>query len=383
VTRWIQLKGAQREELQKALLQLFQLQQLEQLLSFRLDVTLYNVVSPGPAVNVVFELVTLSQQQGWLDDLLLAVSEARPGHPVLEKMKTEVGLGKSVSPDEAGKLEAFVDQVGGLLDPEVFRTKLAKAEAAVCRITHPLPGSGLPYGGTGFLVGPDVVMTNYHVMKHVIKGQVQSSDVEVLFDYKEDMDGNEVNRGNKHGLAGSWLVDNSPYTQTDLEALPEVPDTAPDVLDHALIRLDEPVGCRPVPTNVPGKDASGTAQGDRPRGWIEVPEKTRILALSSPLLVLQHPKQGMMKLAWSPDSVIAVNGSGTRVRHRTATLGGSSGSPCFDADFNLVALHHAGDPAETATLPATYNQAIPVGAIVSLVTSRGIGDTFHGQCADG
>jgi V8-like Glu-specific endopeptidase len=38
--------------------------------------------------------------------------------------------------------------------------------------------------GTGFLLGADVVMTNYHVIEAVIKGQLKPYDVVLRFDYK-------------------------------------------------------------------------------------------------------------------------------------------------------------------------------------------------------
>lgn len=380
MTRWVQLTGAQSERLNGALLSLFEADSLERLLLFRLDVILSNVVAPGPTEEVVFRLVRKATQEGWLDDLLLAASEARPRHPVLEGLKTELGLGKSVMVADAGSLEAFVQGVGGLFDPEVFRTRLATAEAAVCRISYPRP-DGRTVGGTGFLVGPDVVMTNYHVMKYVVAGQVAPGAVTVLFDYKLDSNGNTVNAGHLAQLADEWCIDRSPYSATDLQPLPNVPDTPDNELDYALIRLGAKIGCQPVPSNVPGKAAGGSAKGDPPRGWLTVPAPPVSVAPNAPLLILQHPEVGMMKLAWDPNSVLAVNNSGTRLRHSTATLPGSSGSPCFDASFNVVALHHAGDPAETNEVPANYNQAIPMPAIVSLLNAHQRGQALRGQCS--
>jgi hypothetical protein len=380
VTKYIQFSGAQRQELQNAVLDRFSSAEFEQLLAFRLEVEMFDIVAPGAFRDVVFRVIRHAEKGGWLGDLLMAVSEARPGEPRLEKLKTAVGLGNSIAAVDEGPLEAFVQDVGGLLDPEVFRTKLAQAENAVCRISYTKP-SGSPYGGTGFLVGPDVVMTNYHVMRDVVDGKVQPGDVQVLFDFKLDDDGNKVNEGNPQRLADSWLIDKSPFTATDLQSLPEVPDTDTDVLDYALVRLAQPAGCLPIPTNLPGKDADGSADGDSPRGWIPVPSpQPPDLAPKSPLLLLQHPERGRMKLAWAPDSVLAINGSRTRLRHKTATLGGSSGSPCFDANFNLVALHHAGDPSDASGIPAAYNQAVPLPAIVALLGSRGLGDALGGQC---
>ncbi|WP_244292910.1 trypsin-like peptidase domain-containing protein [[Micrococcus luteus] ATCC 49442] len=376
---WMKLSGSQQQRFDAALLDLFDLESLQRLLTYRLDVSMWDIVGRGPAQQVVYDLVRTAQKQGWMGDLLLAASEARLGYPELEALKTELNLGKSTTADSNRALEAFVLGLGALLDPAVLRVKLAKAEAAVCRISYPLTG-GFTSGGTGFLVGPDVVMTNYHVMKSVIEGQVSPAAVSVLFDYKLDGGGQELNAGTPFGLANPWLVDYSRYSATDVQPHPNVPDTPADELDYAIVRLDHRVGCQPVPTNVPGNAARGSADGDSPRGWIPLPVDQPVIAPPSSLLILQHPQIGMMKLSWPPADVLAVNGTGTRIRHASATLPGSSGSPCFDASFNVVALHHAGDPAQTATIPATYNQAIPMKAILGLLETRGLDGILGEQC---
>jgi V8-like Glu-specific endopeptidase len=59
----------------------------------------------------------------------------------------------------------------------------------------------------------------------------------------------------------------------------------------------------------------------------------------------------------------------TRVRYRTNTEEGSSGSPCFNQDWELVALHHSGDP--NFERPATYNEGIPFEAILKRLAAKG------------
>ena len=77
-----------------------------------------------------------------------------------------------------------------------------------------------------------------------------------------------------------------------------------------------------------------------------------------------------MKLALDTQAIIGVNGNATRVRYRTNTEPGSSGSPCFDANWNLVALHHAGDPNFTPGYNPQYNQGIPIATIAKLLKQR-------------
>ena len=64
-----------------------------------------------------------------------------------------------------------------------------------------------------------------------------------------------------------------------------------------------------------------------------------------------------------------MNAGKTRVRYATNTEAGSSGSPVFDLDWNLVALHHLGDPAYDH--PPAYNQGVPIDKIRERLTKAG------------
>jgi V8-like Glu-specific endopeptidase len=67
-----------------------------------------------------------------------------------------------------------------------------------------------------------------------------------------------------------------------------------------------------------------------------------------------------MKLALGLEQNVTVTGAGTRLRHTVPTENGSSGSPIFDGDWNLVAMHHSGDPS---MVHPSYNEGIPLSAI--------------------
>ena len=77
-----------------------------------------------------------------------------------------------------------------------------------------------------------------------------------------------------------------------------------------------------------------------------------------------------LKVALETRSILSVNANGTRIRHRTNTDPGSSGSPCFDKNWDLVALHHIGDPNFDPAHKPEWNEAIPVKAIRDLLTER-------------
>lgn len=75
-----------------------------------------------------------------------------------------------------------------------------------------------------------------------------------------------------------------------------------------------------------------------------------------------------MKLALDTDAVIGRNANRTRIRYKTNTDPGASGSPCFTMDWDLAALHHYGDPAWQQPM---FNQGIPIELIRRRIVEKG------------
>jgi hypothetical protein len=84
------------------------------------------------------------------------------------------------------------------------------------------------------------------------------------------------------------------------------------------------------------------------------------------VFLLQHPEGEPLQLTIG--TVTAFNGAATRVRYDANSKDGSSGSPCFDADLRLVALHHAHDPH----YPPAWNQAVPIGMVHQVWEKHGV-----------
>ena len=80
-----------------------------------------------------------------------------------------------------------------------------------------------------------------------------------------------------------------------------------------------------------------------------------------------------MKLAMDTQAVIGRNSNGTRIKYRTNTEPGSSGSPCFTMDWDIVALHHYGDPQWQAPL---FNQGVPIQLIRQRIETQGLGNVL-------
>jgi effector-associated domain 1 (EAD1)-containing protein/trypsin-like peptidase len=340
---------------------------LAEMVLFQLNENLDAITGEGPLNHVVLELIRWARARGWLAILVLGARRERPDNARLLQVAQELGLASSlvqasdrdmvpVIPNDAS-LERLVRDTNAYLSPEQWRTRMAEIEGRVCQVET-------PFGkGTGFLVGPamDVLITNYHVMQEVIEKPSRAREVVLRFDFKHRADGITLYEGTQFRLASDWLVDCSPYSQSDLQSA--TPDTLPamDELDYAVLRLEDRPGDRPV---VGTENTGGLA-----RGAEKVPSEEHLFQQTTPLFIFQHPLGGPLKVALDTDAVISVNENRTRVRYRTNTEPGSSGSPCYDQNWVLVALHHLGD----SNYPdlATFNQGIPFSAIRALLRSRG------------
>ncbi len=234
------------------------------------------------------------------------------------------------------------------LDLHVWLERLALIERRVCRVE--LNGNA---AGTGFLVGPDSVLTNWHVVENA-KTSDATSAVTCRFDYLKLTDGGKQ-EGIVVPLHSDGCVSFSPYSAAEITGSPDQPLPTTDQLDYALLRLSS---------------TTGTALVDgKPRGWIKLPTERISLATGMPLLIVQHPDGAPMKLAMDTDAIIGLNANGTRLRYTTNTEPGSSGSPCFDMNWDLVAIHHYGDPAWQKPL---FNQGVPANLVRESIVKNGL-----------
>jgi hypothetical protein len=218
-------------------------------------------------------------------------------------------------------------------------------------------------GGTGLLVNRDLVLTNYHVIAPLLNDPQLFRAASCRFDFVEDPETGEQLEGIRVPFAERWEVVWRPYSDLDLTGAET--GFEPDRLDFALIRLNEPIGEAPV--------TRGTYQRSS-RGWLPLPSDPPLPRVGSPLFIWQHPavpeSMATSKLVVMPQkvadgAVLSILDGGLRLRHDVKTLHGSSGAACFDANFDLVALHHAGDPKLDANRLGKWNQAVPIKAIVA------------------
>ena len=284
--------------------------------------------------------------------------ESRPGSAHLLKFAEPLGLATAVPSNK--DLDKLVRERGTILDVTAWRSRLGLIEPRVCRVEI-TPASGRTVMGTGFLLGPDLMLTATHVVDPVIRGDMKSTDVRLRFDYRRLSDGTTVNPGALYSLVEpDWLVSLSPAGPSSPLANAGVSD--PTSLDYALVRVAGAPGNEPI-----GGDRA--EPGAEPRGWIEIPKRPYDFLKGSSLFVLHHGMGGPLQASLGTDNVLGLDDTRTRVRYRAETAPGSGGAPCFDAGWELVALHEGRQK--------DIGQGIPISLIVEDLDRRGVGDVLR------
>jgi hypothetical protein len=363
------------QTLHRALLHAFNAYDFESLLRSRLGLRLDLLASPSSNMNTqVFEVIQTAERAGWTHDLVRAAYQARPNHRDLADIYQDLGLATEVSVQHAGTAtaeapntpssEAFKHVLPStVMDIGVWREHLPMIEARVCRVEV---GGGSSMG-TGFLVGPDAVLTCYYVVQDVVEGRQSPETVRCRFDYRV------LASGLMEGMVVTlhpmdWLIDFSRYALRQTPGIPDAELLTADELDYALLRVASPIGMEPL-------DQS-TGSGP-PRGWIRVPDLGPALVPKMPLIIVSYAGGGPLKLAIDTEGVIGLNDNGTRVRYATETEPGSGGAPCFNIHWELVAMHELG--AAEPNLGRQYNQGISIAAIRDRLQRLGKAEALAGE----
>jgi hypothetical protein len=195
--------------------------------------------------------------------------------------------------------------------PASFLEKGLQAARAVGRVEH--QGRKI---GTAFVLAPDLVLTNAHVMNLI----------PVL-----EQGGVRFNLGLQAEAQWRYFAE-------------KVLQSPVNELDFALVRLRSPlIGVQPVTLST---EAAYPAQ---------------------PANILQYPENagGLMQVALRYNAIVHVDA--TRLYYVADTAGGSSGSPVFNDDWRVIGLHRAGMVDGAQHPVPNANQGIPFIAIEPLI----------------
>ncbi|MFN3937230.1 MAG: trypsin-like serine peptidase [Gemmobacter sp.] len=233
--------------------------------------------------------------------------------------------------------QAWVEGMTVWADMATATRGLLRALRRVCSVW--IDGQCL---GTGFLVGPQTVLTNWHVVCDLqdpatgtaIRGS--EARLHCLFDHVRLA--SEI----AHRAVPDWVVDFSPMApgpRPQGGTYPDMTALRPGLLDFCAIRLE----------GAPG----------RQRGWFDLSRAAGLAGAKQPFFVVQHPDRNQQSVALSQHTVFDPPG-GPFIAHLAATLPGSSGGLCLNQDMQPVALHQGEVTQGGAFL---HNRAIWLRAI--------------------
>ncbi|EFH88938.1 effector-associated domain EAD1-containing protein [Ktedonobacter racemifer] len=294
---------------------------LSEMLHARLGRHLDAITLNSNLYSTVADLINTAEAEGWLADLLVAVRQSQPLNPSLLRFAAQFGLAPSLPTQYVSQFrregETFFDL------PE-WLPRLGRIESQICRLEI-----ARNVRGTGFLIGPDVLLTSYVVVEEIIEKKAPPQELTIRFDYKWLGYSGEINTGTTYHLASDWLLDYSPYdgsmTQESIQTQP---------LNYALLRIQ----------GSPGKDPIGGERAELSanlRGWIDVPRHPVPIIPQSPLLILQYVEDQPLNFSRGTTGIIGIDPSGTRLASHVDTGPGSAGAPCFNEKWELLALHHS------------------------------------------
>lgn len=222
-----------------------------------------------------------------------------------------------------------------------FLDRGRRAADAVCRIKLPVEG-GEAYG-TGFLIGPRLLITN----NHVLSSPAEAAQAEAEFNYEHDIDG-VMRRAVQYNLDPGQLF----YTSTELDitlvAVAPMSDYGVPIERYGWLPL--------LPLK--GKSVDGE--------WISI---------------IQHPNGTAKQIAIHASQILKLDPkkvpgvTESFIHYTTDTEPGSSGSPVLNDQWQVVAIHHKavqaprkrGDAGEIRWLA---NEGVRVSAIFNHLESK-------------
>jgi endonuclease G len=202
------------------------------------------------------------------------------------------------------------------------------ASAAIGRVTIRDGRGRLTGYGTGSMISPELLLTNHHVLPDA--ATAGSSIIE--FDYQDGVDG-------------------LPRPVRAFRLDPERFFAADEALDFALVAVN------------------GTADELRPFGFNRLIGSEGKAIVGDFVTIIQHPRGGKKQVALRENRIVDV--LDRFLHYETDTEPGSSGSPVFNDQWEIVALHHASVPAEgRAEYGGFLNEGIRVSRLLEFLRGQ-------------
>ena len=215
--------------------------------------------------------------------------------------------------------------------PGLIRTLglLVALAPSVCKLSVAI--NGLGKAGTAVRVGPDLLLTNWHVLHDVPSG-ARATAATAEFGYEFDADGQALAATNVNCDVASILADRAD--------------------DWAVVRTAAAIDGR----------------------WPAIPLADAVAPeVGAAAYIIQHPIGERKRVGFVRNTIVAFD---DRVAHYlTDTQEGSSGAPVFDGAGRLIALHHAGGRPQVVVgkPPVKKNEGIRISRILAGLAAKGFG----------
>ena len=239
------------------------------------------------------------------------------------------------SPAVAGRLqlERLMERRSRLIDIELAEEVVAAARS-VAKLS--LFFGSEPGYGTGFLIGPDQLLTNHHNVMHESYGP--ATRVVAEFDYDQGVHSSPL-----------WRQARTDYIVSD------------EADDWAVLTLEAPVDRSPLRLGTPFD-----------------------IATNDLVVIIQHPLGAFKQFALEPLAVRHVDEA--RIQYVADTQHGSSGSPVFNSKMHVIALHQAEAEVQVTVdgraETVWRNQGIHIARIMRGLRALGLSFSGHGEDRD-
>lgn len=241
-------------------------------------------------------------------------------NPLIEKTFRERGVADELrkvstvdklTPAAQSELERTVGGIDFM--PVWFLSRGAELRRTVARVRGRTEG-GKDRKGTGFLVGPRLLLTNFHVLDWSDIGEEPLEQILpctlLEFDYEEQFNGT-MRTAVTFCLEPSTLLLTSSWDQ----------------LDYVLVAVQQ-------------RNNEGTASIDS-FGYNRLAGDLGKIAKGERVFVIQHPNGQPKQVVLQNNRLIDRDEEVPYLTYEADTGAGSSGSPVFNRQWEVVALHHA------------------------------------------
>lgn len=323
-----------------------------------------------------------AKEKGFLDELC-----STSGAALFTTAPEGVVMAVALTSDEAARrsaritFEAIINDKERFRDPDEVNAGLMRAQRCTCRVVVRQGTNRVR--GTGFLIGPRLVLTNWHVVQSLLEPLSPAdaiaadlapaeawrakADSASALSVEFDFTARAAHAGGVTRIPAStnWFVaassaEGSEHANDENTGVPWPEDVAAfePFDDFAVLEIAEPAGLD--------------------RRFYDIITEEPPLPQGN-MVLLHHPGEYSMRLSYGsfdvePKFASLLGGvpskTSARVLHNANSISGSSGGPCFDFDMRPVALHQAGiefsgfadvtDEDGTPRRKAVMNIAIPL-----------------------